>query len=115
MFACVILLDGFANEGMTVPDDDRLERNFRTDLDQLARVADVRLPELLDMFQSRVSAYDKFDGVSPPTMSPGIDSAFYELNGTLRQRMKRLCEVSEATAQALRDIAHLYKRADGQA
>jgi hypothetical protein len=97
-----------------VPEDDRLERNFRTDLDQLAAVADVDLPELHDSLRHQVAAHHKFDGVSPPTMSPGIDSAFYAMNGTLCDRMQKACAVIEETAKALHDIAHLYKRADGQ-
>lgn len=98
-----------------MPDDDRRERNFTTDLDQLAAVADVQLPELHDLMQRQVAAHHKFEGVSPPTMSPGIDSAFYAMNGVLRDRLQKACVVLEETATALQDIAHLYKRADGQA
>ncbi|MBC6451162.1 hypothetical protein [Actinokineospora xionganensis] len=98
-----------------MPDDDLAERNFRTDLEQLAFVADNSLPALSELLQRQVDAHNKFDGVSPGTMSTGVDSAFYSLNGTLRDRVRQASVVIEETAQALHDIAYLYKRADGQA
>lgn len=97
-----------------MPNDDR-HKSFTADLAQLADVADKSLPMLHKLFQSQVSGHDKFEGVSPPTMSPGIDSAFYSMNGILRERMKKASEAIDETRQALHDIVHLYKRADGQA
>ncbi|CRK61656.1 hypothetical protein [Alloactinosynnema sp. L-07] len=94
--------------------DDRLDRNFRTDLDQLAGVADRTLPALGDQIQLQLAAHNKFDGVTPPSHFPGVEAAFYGLNDVLKERLKRACTVIEATGEAVHDIANLYKRADGQ-
>ncbi|MGQ0837924.1 hypothetical protein [Actinokineospora sp.] len=74
----------------------------------------MRLPELRELLLQQVSAFNRFEGLSPSTMAPNVESAFYALNGTLRERMRRAGTVVEATAEALHDIAQLYRRADGQ-
>ncbi|HVK21224.1 MAG TPA: hypothetical protein VM677_07675 [Actinokineospora sp.] len=112
VFACVILLDGSQPRGRRARR--RLDRNFRTDLDQLAGVADRTLPALGDQLQLQIAAHSKFDGVCGPSHYPGIEAAFYGLNDLLRERLNRARAVVAATGDALHDIAYLYKRADGR-
>jgi hypothetical protein len=90
-------------------------RSFRTDLDQLAAAADVRVPDLIALVQKQVTALGRYGGVSHPTMVASPDSAFYDLVGTLRERGTRAAQVLDATRQALHDVATCYRRADGRA
>jgi hypothetical protein len=88
--------------------------SFRTDLDQLADAADVRLPELMELMSKQVAVLGKFTGISQPTMVAEPDSAFYDLIGILRSRGTRAGQVLNATREALHDIVVCYQRADGR-
>lgn len=90
-------------------------RNFKVQIDHLYTIANVKLAALHDALapgaQSLIDVSDVTRGV--PSQVRAADVSYDCLAYDLGARQQRACDVVNAVAEALRQVADVYKKADG--
>jgi hypothetical protein len=86
-------------------------------LDDLQRVADQALPALGDVLRGQLGTLNTHEKLNGAGRLPGVDAyqrAYDVYTSDIAARQQRGCDVVYETAEAARQIAMLYRRADGQ-
>ena len=93
-------------------------RSFRVGLDDLDRVANVQLPELVtsaEIVTKGISAMPDALPLSEPFPSASkINESYAELQEALAAKHASAAQVLQDTTNALSEIARIYRVADGQ-
>lgn len=91
---------------------------FRVDLEELRRAADESLPALAEVLRAQVPVLNAHEGLHGPggrlPAAVGFQIAYAEYTDAIAARQRLGCSLVNATAEALRGIVTVYKRADGQ-
>ncbi|GAB2779538.1 hypothetical protein [Amycolatopsis magusensis] len=94
------------------------DNGFTVVLDELARVADQAFPELAEIIGRQIAVLNSHEGLHGPggglPLVAHYQSTYVNYTDEIAARQRRGVEVVLATAEALRRIVGLYRRADGQ-
>ncbi|SFW88601.1 hypothetical protein [Amycolatopsis australiensis] len=91
---------------------------FKVAVDELQRVGDDALPALRDIMGSQLPVLTAHEGLAGPGSLDAVNDfqlAYARFTDEIAARQKHGIEVVDATAEAAKAIAALYRRADGQA
>ncbi|HEX2130372.1 MAG TPA: hypothetical protein VHH15_02350 [Actinophytocola sp.] len=89
---------------------------FRTNVDELARHA-AALPAVADALRKPVAVLAEHTATPRPVRVAAVSAMEREYGAftdDLAERQRTACDRIEATAEALREIADVYRRVDGQ-
>lgn len=90
---------------------------FALSLDDLAVLADRDLPELAGLLSAPSGVLRTVNSLGPTagdTTTAAVHSAYVTHIDALSAGQQRLCDAIVETAETLREIIGLYRRADGQ-
>ena len=95
------------------------EGGFRIDLAEAQKAADTSLPNLAAALRGPIPVLNAHEGLTGPggdlDSTRAAQGAYAAYTDVLADRLRKGCQVIDTTAQALRDILAVYRRADGQA
>lgn len=90
---------------------------FQVHLDELEHGATTVLPRVADILRPPAKVLSIHEGLGGPTATreaTGVQETYAAYMDFLAARQNRLCDAVGETAEALRQIVELYRRADGQ-
>ena len=94
------------------------EGGFRIDLAEAQKAADTSLPNLAAALRGPIPVLNAHEGLGGPggdlAAVRSVQFAYAVYTDVLADRLRKGCAAIDATAQALRDILTVYRRADGQ-
>lgn len=92
---------------------------FAIDLNEAQKAAEQSLPNLAAHLRGPVAVLLSHEGLHGPggylQAVRNVQGVYAGYTDVLADRLRRGCAVIDATAEALRDIVQVYRRADGQA
>ncbi|MCE7003205.1 hypothetical protein LWC34_10230 [Kibdelosporangium philippinense] len=94
-----------------------MDDGFRVALDELQRVGDQALPALRDIMAVQLPILTSHEGLGGPGRLEEVGAyqvTYARFTDEIAARQKHGAEVVDATAQAVKSIVALYRRADGQ-
>jgi hypothetical protein len=98
-----------------VPTD---EGGFRIDLAEAQKAADTSLPNLAAALRGPIPVLNAHEGLTGPggdlDSTRAVQGAYAAYTDVLADRLRKGCQVIDMTAEALRDILTVYRRADGR-
>jgi hypothetical protein len=91
---------------------------FAVDIYEAQKAAEASLPNLAGHLRSQVSVLMSHEGLhgsggNIPAVA-NVQQVYAGYTDVLGEQLRRGCDVIDGTAQALREIVALYRRADGQ-
>jgi hypothetical protein len=90
---------------------------FEVEVAELEKIATQHLPSIANALRAPASVLLTHEGLGGPGQFPAVDAiqgAYAHFTDSIGNRQRLGCERIDATAAALRDVADLYRRADGQ-
>ena len=89
---------------------------FAVDLSELDKAANQCLPAAADVLRppgQLLATYEGLEGSVRGDAAGTMPAAYGSFTWFLGDRQRRICDVIDATAQALQEIAEVYRRTDG--
>jgi hypothetical protein len=99
---------------LVVPDN-----GFAIDLTEAQKAADTSLPNLAAHLRGPIAVLFSHEGLGGPggdlEAVRSVQGVYAAYTDVLANRLRKGCDIIDTTAQTLRDIITVYRRADGQA
>jgi hypothetical protein len=98
---------------LVVPDT-----GFEIDLAEAQKAADIALPTLANHLRGPANVLASHEGLHGPggdlEAVRNVQRIYATYTDVLAERLRKGCDAIDTTAQTLRDIVTVYRRADGQ-
>jgi hypothetical protein len=94
------------------------DNGFEIDLAEAQKAADTSLPNLAAHLRGPAAVLRSHEGLGPGDELDAVrhvQGVYAAYTDVLADRLRKGCDVIDVTAQTLRDIITVYRRADGQA
>jgi hypothetical protein len=92
-------------------------KGFAVEVDELDRIANAYLPHVAEVLRAPMAVITAHEGLEGPRAVPAVyamEQRYAVLTNDIGYRQRVGCERIDATIEALREIATLYRRVDGQ-